>query len=305
VLGAIQTAQTAAAGPAPVERFAGKSLYVSPWSTAAAQAEEWRISDPVGASYMDELAAQPHALWLSDWTADVRLAVDDALTVAGGELRTLVVYGIPQRDCGAWSAGGAPDAASYRRYIDRVAAGLERRQAIVVLEPDALALDHCLTEGGKAERMQLLSYAVDKLGSNGAAVYIDAGDSAWLPADDAAERLAAAGVHRAAGIALNVSHTEYTVDEIDYAEEIRGLLGRHVHYVIDTSRSGKGPTWDNEWCNPRNRAIGETPQVVEDGGLDALLWIKRPGGSDGSCNGGPEAGLWWPEYARELVHNSK
>ena len=31
--------------------------------------------------------------------------------------------------------------------------------------------------------------------------------------------------------------------------------------------------------------------------VDALLWIKRPGESDGACNGGPPAGTWWPEDA--------
>jgi endoglucanase len=32
-----------------------------------------------------------------------------------------------------------------------------------------------------------------------------------------------------------------------------------------------------------------------------LLWIKRPGESDGTCNGGPSSGKWWPEYALGLA----
>ena len=38
--------------------------------------------------------------------------------------------------------------------------------------------------------------------------------------------------------------------------------------------------------------------------LDALLWVKHPGDSDGTCNGGPKAGMWWEKYALDLVRNS-
>jgi len=44
--------------------------------------------------------------------------------------------------------------------------------------------------------------------------------------------------------------------------------------------------------------------VVTDGsGLDALLWVKAPGESDGSCNGDPAAGQWFQSYAETLVSN--
>ena len=33
---------------------------------------------------------------------------------------------------------------------------------------------------------------------------------------------------------------------------------------------------------------------------DAFLWVKTPGESDGTCNGGPRAGEWWADYALEL-----
>lgn len=34
--------------------------------------------------------------------------------------------------------------------------------------------------------------------------------------------------------------------------------------------------------------------------VDAYLWIKTPGESDGECGGGPRAGQWWAEYALGL-----
>ena len=82
------------------------------------------------------------------------------------------------------------------------------------------------------------------------------------------------------------------------------LLGGS-HYVIDTSRNGNGPAADAplNWCNPAGRALGTRPTTV---GLaprvDALLWIKRPGESDGSCRPGePTSGWWYADYAVELV----
>jgi endoglucanase len=39
--------------------------------------------------------------------------------------------------------------------------------------------------------------------------------------------------------------------------------------------------------------------------VDAYLWIKRPGESDGSCHGGPPAGAWWPDYALGLARRAR
>jgi endoglucanase len=73
-----------------------------------------------------------------------------------------------------------------------------------------------------------------------------------------------------------------------------------VHYVIDSGRNGRGST--DQWCNPPGRAFGREPASVADGtGLDAFLWVKPPGESDGDCEGGPPAGAFWPERAMELA----
>ena len=44
--------------------------------------------------------------------------------------------------------------------------------------------------------------------------------------------------------------------------------------------------------------------ALADSLLDAFVWIKRPGESDGTCNGGPPAGSWWPEYALGLAQRA-
>lgn len=290
---------------APAHRWSGWELYVEPNTDAADLASAWRSADPDGAAALAVIAEHAHAKWLGDWIVDPRGAVDAAMDDAGDQLRSFVVYNIPQRDCGNFSAGGAPNAAAYRAFVEGVADGLDGREAIVVLEPDALALTWCLDGAGLAERHELMSDAVDTLSAAGAAVYIDAGDSRWIPAATMAASLEAAGVDRAEGFALNVSHTEYTADERAYAEDLRRIVGWDAHYVVDTSRNGVGPTADHAWCNPLGRAIGAFPTVdAVDYGLDALLWIKPPGDSDGVCNGGGPAGEFWPEYAIDLVERA-
>lgn len=96
-----------------------------------------------------------------------------------------------------------------------------------------------------------------------------------------------------------------------------------AHFVIDTSRNGQGP-WTppagvypdaEDWCNPPDRGLGLRPTTdTGDPLIDAYLWIKVPGESDGRCYrglGGPEdpvrgmvdppAGGWFVEQARELI----
>lgn len=98
------------------------------------------------------------------------------------------------------------------------------------------------------------------------------------------------------------------------------------HFVIDSSRNGQGP-WTppphpdgdaQDWCNPPDRGLGVQPTANTGISLlDAYLWVKIPGESDGLCyrwTSGPldpvrgiedpAAGAWFPEMALELVHNA-
>ena len=79
-----------------------------------------------------------------------------------------------------------------------------------------------------------------------------------------------------------------------------GITGKG--FVIDTSRDGKAYIRAStaNWCNIKGAGLGERPQAAPAPLVDAYLWIKPPGESDGRCNGGPVAGAWWPEYALAL-----
>jgi endoglucanase len=131
-------------------------------------------------------------------------------------------------------------------------------------------------------------------------VYLDGGHDAWQPASTMASRLQQAGVADAQGFALNVSNFRAQAGLIAYGQQTAAAIGV-AHFVIDTSRNGLGPSPDGAWCNPPGRALGAKPGVAGDYRLDWNLWVKRPGESDGTCNGGPAAGLFWPDYALGLA----
>jgi endoglucanase len=100
-------------------------------------------------------------------------------------------------------------------------------------------------------------------------------------------------------------------------------------FVIDTSRNGQGP-WQpppmtypdaQDWCNPPDRGLGFAPTLDTGHALvDAYLWVKIPGESDGECTRGlgpagetvdpewgrvdPAAGKWFAEMALQLAQNA-
>lgn len=286
--------------------YAKMKLYVDPDSNAARQAIAWKTSDPTGAALMAALAQRPQSVWLSrEWAADARRIVDATLVRAAGALCVFVVYDIPNRDGDNHSSGGAKDAATYRSYVADVAAGLAGRGAIVVLEPDGTSMDEF-----DDERAGLISDAADVLTRAGGRVYIDAGSNNWIPAEEISRRLRLSGIHRAAGFALNTSGTQWTEEELDYGQQIRGILGERARFVIDVSRNGLGPdpSPENEeraWCDAKGRGLGRAPTLripkLAPLGCDALLAVKRVGESDG-CDA--RAGTWLPLAARELCERA-
>ncbi|MFF2371057.1 glycoside hydrolase family 6 protein [Agromyces sp. NPDC058110] len=284
--------------------FRDRTLFVDPDSSAARAAATSGTDEEREAAAL--IAQSPAAIWLTPeqvLPGTATAAVADLMARAQGAdaLPVLVVYGITDRDCGGFSSGGLPRAA-YLDWVDEIAAGLGDRTSIVVLEPDSLALaDEC---PDPEARTALVRTALARFSDTGAEVYLDGGHSAWLPDERMAELLTAAGVDGARGFATNVSNAQATDDEAAYAARISDALGGGAHAIIDTSRNGAGPPPDGEWCNAPGLALGEGPHALDDQVVDAVLWVKPPGESDGTCNGGPTAGTWWPEQAVELVANA-
>jgi endoglucanase len=280
------------------------------------------------------MAAVPQAVWITQGTPEEARQRVAEVTAAADEQQAvpvLVAYDVPGRDCGGYSAGGARTTEEYLRWIDGFASGIGDRRAVVVLEPDGLGLlpsdcggpgpDYPFTD---EERYAQLEGAVGRLVRQPhVSVYLDGTHGSWLSVGDAAGRLAAAGVERARGFFLNVSNYCATEACVAYgtavSERIAASLGHAVpqaHFVIDTSRNGRGP-WrgELEWCNPPGRGLGLRPTADTNVPLlDAYLWVKVPGESDGRCRGpidpewgiaDPPAGQWFPEQALELAQRAQ
>ena len=287
--------------------LAGATFWVDPYSNAKQTAESWRATRPADAVAMDKIAAEPQARWFGNWNADIYTDVNSAVTAmsGAGAWPLLVAYNIPQRDCGGLSGGNSITPDAYRTWIADFARGIGSRRAVVVLEPDALAAMDCLSSTDQQVRIDLLSYAVRVFASlGGTLVYLDAGNPQWHTAPDMANRLTRANVAGAAGFSLNVSNFFSDSDNIAYGRSISSLTAGK-HFMIDSGRNGLGPAADNQWCNPDGRALGTRPTVqTGDPLVDAFVWIKNPGESDGACNGAPAAGAWMPDYALGLAQRA-
>lgn len=280
--------------------FAGRQLYVDPYSLAAQNT--WQSPTLIG-----KIAAQPQAVWFDYSQTGGALTNAVHNVTSTGKMAVLVAYAIPDRDCAGSAPWAAPDEAHYDAWITALAQGIGSPPAAVVLEPDALAqlASGCSTDAPTRERM--LSFAVSALRANApnTAVYLDAGHAGWVPAATMAPLLTASGIANARGFSLNVSNFSATSAELSYGNSLSSLTnGRH--FVLDTSRNGIATAGSN-WCNPPGQALGAAPTTATgSSAADAYLWIKRPGESDGTTTPpcqptDPPAGSWFESYAEGLA----
>ncbi|TMR89858.1 glycoside hydrolase family 6 protein [Nonomuraea basaltis] len=301
-------------------------FYVQPDTEAARQARTWSAQGRTAdAALIRTLSEVPQAMWLAGGSpADVSRTVREAVTQADRQqtVPVFVTNNIPGRDC--WN-GGAPDAGSYRAWIDAVAEGIGSRPAVVALEPSGLARmpgsPEC-PQGGEAAATQRygdLSYAVEALTRLArTAVYLDGGLAGWPAFTQVADRLVNAGAVRADGFYVNVVGYRPTEGSLAYASKLSRCVYLRAaartascadsalaavpddapglpHFIVDTSRNGTGE-WQppagrfpvpDEWCNPPGRGAGARPTADTGSPLaDALLWLNSPGFSNGQCTRG-------------------
>ncbi|MDT9692546.1 glycoside hydrolase family 6 protein [Streptomyces sp. P9(2023)] len=278
------------AGPGPVRFHAPV-----PNPAALDQYRELRAGgDERTAAGLLAMVGAPHAVWLVDSTpAEAERAARATVETAAdeGTVPVLVLYNAPGRDCAQYSAGGAGTDTAYTDWTDAVARGIGDRRALVVLEPDGIALlpSDCGqddTAGTRtAARYTAVRHAVDTLEPlAGTAVYIDAGNPGWHAVETVVPRLVKAGVDRATGFAVNVSHYHSDADSSWYGTLVSGCLAHvaragdptdcperslpraealswltthatgpaadRAHFVTDTSRAGRGPWTPKPGAHP-------------------------------------------------------
>ena len=127
-----------------------------------------------------------------------------------------VLYNIPGRDCGSFSAGGAENTTDYEAWIDAIASAIGSQKVVILLEPDAIAdlPSDCGYDPTQvnipqavADRYSQLNYAITQLEQQPQTlVYIDAGNSHWQAVPTITQRLLTAGLQHAQGFFSNVSN---------------------------------------------------------------------------------------------------
>lgn len=265
-----------------------------------------RTTDPIA----KEIFRYPNSFWFGTRHGKSKFhnldkRVNRLLARAHPSLPVMVLYNLPDRDLGSHSKGGAKSTERYLEYVRIFSDAIGDRKPILIFEPDAIPHSTSMPKYDADRRLELMERALRIITANSnSLVYVDAGHSNWLSPDQAGALLDAVHTPGVRGFSVNVSNYRTTEESMRWALNVSEKV-EAPHFVIDTSRNGNGP-YGNDWCNPPGRALGIPPTTRTDSELcDAYLWIKVPGESDGKCNGGPPAGKFWVDYARELVNNSK
>ncbi|RKO93381.1 1, 4-beta cellobiohydrolase [Blyttiomyces helicus] len=212
-----------------------------------------------------------------------------------------------------------------------------------------------------------VSYALSQLSLPGVWMYIDIGHSGWLGWPDNQQAIVPVlqqAINGAISINPNTAVTGFAtntanvdpfyggglppahqfplvngcydynccLDENMYTTAMAGVFGENnlpTRFITDTGRAGQADIrqiWGS-WCNVKGAGIGARPQANPAPQMDAWVWIKPPGASDGASgpvgapgvdgfcvpsnpngidamSGAPHAGLWFHELFVSLVQNA-
>lgn len=259
---------------------------------------------------------------------------------------------------GELPASPTGEARYQKEYIDAIAAAFAAhpdQRIAAILEPDSVGnlitnLENPKCQAAEGIYKRGIAYAIAKLSLPNVFLYVDAAHSGWLgwpknivkTAPMFKEILAmAGGPDRIRGFATDVSNYNpakdptnpkrdphaapsdelgYIVD-LNKALEAEGITGKG--FIIDTSRDGKAyiRSTPGNWCNIKGAGLGERPQAAPAPLVDAYLWVKPPGESDGVADpkaerfdqncasedaapGAPQAGKMFESYVIELMKNA-
>jgi endoglucanase len=209
--------------------------------------------------------------------------------------------------------GGCPTPSQVSAYnglfhsrVDAMAAGIDRRPAVVLLELDALGSSSCIARNHSMPQWEAdLRYEMNAMQSlPHTVVYVEGGYSDSNSVGYTAKILNAIGISTIRGFFTNDTHEAWTINEAKWATAIAQKTGGS-HFIVDTADNGHGPLLNHnkvkngveDLCNPPGRGLG--PETTTDTGFafaDAWMWTHPPGNSSG-CGGGPPGGVFWPARA--------
>ncbi|KAJ1303749.1 hypothetical protein OPQ81_008173 [Rhizoctonia solani] len=270
----------------------------------------------------------------------------------------LVIYNLPDRDCSSKASAGelsltssATGETPYQKLLQSARAQIEKYPDItvaIILEPDSIG--DLVASNGVAKcsssaqaHKRLLSLAIATLQLPNVSIYLDGANAGWLGESlaptaallsdilkDAKAQNANATVR---GLATNISNynglgnqQKAGQDELKYIKDLAPYLkkvGFPANFIVDQGRSGnqQATRRDNDWCNFKYAGFGLRPAVTTHPLVDAVVWVKPGGESDGTTDTSssrydtacvsstsyipsPEAGDWNPAMFRLLVEQA-
>lgn len=272
----------------------------------------------------DRVSSQPGVTWLNgphesdpNATGDINTVQrTSAAAAAANAVAVYQLYAIPKRDaCAGYSAGGFKTTKAYLEWLDGIVGALAG-DAVFLIETDSIAQTirtECLTPNEVEERYDLLATIGQRLAQSPRvlASYLDAGHSEWFPDPSVlVEPLKKSGINVVRGVSVNVANFVSTTELTPWSQQLVELLGDSKGVVIDTSRNGRGAppvtvTGTARWCNPPTAGLGALPTTsVSDPHVDAYLWVKNIGESDGECFGNPPAGTFSEQLLMSIARQA-
>jgi endoglucanase len=275
-----------------------------------------RSGQAANADLMWKLAREPRFRWFGKFTkpdmpGKVRGFLDRVQCDQPGSVPQMIVMRHQGKEChSGYLGGGEAEDRAQMAWYDEFAKAVGDDRVVIGFEPDSLGTLSCLAPSRRAARLRTMRYGVDVFSQlPNATIYLEAGASDWEPAAKTARELRAIGIEKVRGFMLNVTHHDWTRNNIRHGLDISRRVGGKP-FIINTSYNGRGPVHFkkipgqasrriNVWCNPGFRGLGPAPTTrTSNPKVDGYLYINRPGYSAGSCNGGPlPVGTWWPERA--------
>ena len=314
-----------AVDPAATNPLLGLTYFVDRMEPAYMSWSRWKRSGQgAEASTIWKLAREPRFRWFGKFTRPhmqkkVRGFLDRVQCDQPGTVPLMAVMRHQGKDCGGhYRAGGEAEDRATMRWYDDFAQAIGNTRVVIGFEPDSLGTIDCLAADRRTDRLDVLRYGVERLSQlPNATIYLEAGAADWEPAQRTAKQLRYIGIHKVRGFMLNVTHHDWTRENVRHGLDISRRVGGKP-FIVNTSYNGRGPLhyrrWINRaqhkwrrinvWCNPGLRGLGPAPTTLTSHPkVDAYMYVNRPGYSAGSCNGGPlPVGTWWPKrglmYAR-------
>src|ERR687895_88484 len=221
-----------AADPAAPNPLVGTRFFLDRMEPAYMQWARWkRAGETSKADTIWRLAREPRFRWFGKFTRPrmqkkIRGYLDRVQCDQPGTVPLMAVMRHQGKGCsGTYRAGGEAEDRRTMAWYDDFADSVGDARVVIGFEPDSLGTVDCLARDRRKDRLDVLRYGVDRLSQlPNATIYLEAGASDWEAASRTASQLRAIGIHLVRGFMLNVTHHDWTRNNIRHGLEISRLV---------------------------------------------------------------------------------